>query len=311
MFQENKMNTKMRAFGGWRSRSAAVLAVLAVAGMEGRVKGQDGDPKSSLQQKLSSRYVLAQVAKDRTSVLTAGTLLTLQKDNFLMYVGSCAMSPANTYKGGKLTQSFGQNLGRGMLSGMKSGGATTTDCPPRKFPRGAYLFVTKIDIQKDGIVFQLFATPDNEAPYYADLKFPFERGSVPASAQALSMIGEVLQIQPDAPASTASATAQQTLAAATPAPAAVPAEARLAPIAPPPPPAADPAPAAPLAAIPPPPPPAADPVTVEIGQTVQHVESALGKPDTILKMGAGTIRYVYSGQSIKVTFKNGKVSDIQ
>ena len=50
------------------------------------------------------------------------------------------------------------------------------------------------------------------------------------------------------------------------------------------------------------------PKTVELGQTTAQVEAAFGKPDKILKIGAKTI-YVY--KDVKVTFVNGKVSDVQ
>jgi hypothetical protein len=42
--------------------------------------------------------------------------------------------------------------------------------------------------------------------------------------------------------------------------------------------------------------------------TTDQVESALGKPDKIFNLGAKQI-YVY--KDVKVTFLNGKVSDVQ
>lgn len=50
------------------------------------------------------------------------------------------------------------------------------------------------------------------------------------------------------------------------------------------------------------------PKTVELGQSPDQVEAVLGKPETILKLGAKTI-YVY--KATKVTFVDGKVSDVQ
>lgn len=52
----------------------------------------------------------------------------------------------------------------------------------------------------------------------------------------------------------------------------------------------------------------AGPKTIELGQTPEQVEAVLGKPETILKLGAKTI-YVY--KALKVTFTDGKVSDVQ
>ena len=54
--------------------------------------------------------------------------------------------------------------------------------------------------------------------------------------------------------------------------------------------------------------PPAEPVQIEKGQTPEQVKAALGQPDKIVNLGAKLI-YVY--KDIKVTFVNGKVSDVQ
>jgi len=75
------------------------------------------------------------------------------------------------------------------------GNSTTANCPQRRFTASTQLWVTKIDVDKNGIVFHLYATPENDSPYYGDLKFPFEKGSVPAPDEALRMISEVLTVE--------------------------------------------------------------------------------------------------------------------
>jgi hypothetical protein len=72
------------------------------------------------------------------------------------------------------------------------------------------------------------------------------------------------------------------------------------------------APAAPPAATAPPapiaPPPADQPTqTIEIGQTVDQVVAALGQPQKIAKVGT---KQIYFYKNLKVTFNNGKVSDV-
>jgi hypothetical protein len=52
----------------------------------------------------------------------------------------------------------------------------------------------------------------------------------------------------------------------------------------------------------------AEPQTIEKGQTTDQVQSSLGKPDKIVNLGAKQI-WVY--KDLKVTFVNGKVSDVQ
>jgi hypothetical protein len=54
--------------------------------------------------------------------------------------------------------------------------------------------------------------------------------------------------------------------------------------------------------------PPPDPVQIEKGQTIDQVKAAIGPPDKIVNLGTKQI-YVY--KDIKVTFINGKVSDVQ
>jgi hypothetical protein len=54
--------------------------------------------------------------------------------------------------------------------------------------------------------------------------------------------------------------------------------------------------------------PPAEPASIEKGQTPDQVQAALGKPDKIVNLGSKQI-YVY--KDLKVTFINGKVSDVQ
>ena len=54
--------------------------------------------------------------------------------------------------------------------------------------------------------------------------------------------------------------------------------------------------------------PQAEPQTIQLGMTTDQVLAALGKPEKIFNVGAKQI-YVY--KDVKVTFLNGKVSDVQ
>jgi hypothetical protein len=62
------------------------------------------------------------------------------------------------------------------------------------------------------------------------------------------------------------------------------------------------------APIAPPPPPAGPPPTIALGQTVDQVTAGLGQPTRVIDLGTKKI-YVY--KDMKVTFKAGKVSDVQ
>ena len=52
----------------------------------------------------------------------------------------------------------------------------------------------------------------------------------------------------------------------------------------------------------------AEPAEVKLGMTADQVEGALGKPDKKVTLGAKQI-YIY--KDMKVTFKDGKVADVQ
>jgi len=53
---------------------------------------------------------------------------------------------------------------------------------------------------------------------------------------------------------------------------------------------------------------AAGPVTISLGQSISDVESINGKPDKVIDLGAKKI-YVY--KDLKITFTDGRVSDVQ
>jgi hypothetical protein len=68
-------------------------------------------------------------------------------------------------------------------------------------------------------------------------------------------------------------------------------------------------PPAPMPAIaPPPPPPDAPPPTIALGQTMDQVTAGFGQPLKVAKLGAKTIFYY---KDMKVTFINGKVSNVE
>lgn len=54
--------------------------------------------------------------------------------------------------------------------------------------------------------------------------------------------------------------------------------------------------------------PQAEPQTIQLGMTTDQVQAALGKPEKIFNVGA---KQIYTYKDVKVTFLNGKVSDVQ
>ena len=51
-----------------------------------------------------------------------------------------------------------------------------------------------------------------------------------------------------------------------------------------------------------------DPQTIQLGQSTDEVQAALGKPEKIVNLGP---RQLYVYKDLKITFVNGKVSDVQ
>jgi hypothetical protein len=270
----------------------------------------------SAQLEIQKQYPLTALSGDGTSVVHAGTILVIQTPNIYATsaVGRFGAYP-NTFKGGKLSgPSFIVKKSIEMAGGAR----------PLQINEQVYL--TKIEFKEGNVVFNV-QTSDDRAR--AAVTFQLGQGVLDGdSAPILAMIQKVFSIAPAADAPAAPAAPDQPTSAI-PAPPAPPAN-NMAPI--PPPPAPEAAPAAPLAPIPPPPPPAdaaavapmapipppppppapeAEPATVGVGQTKEQVEAALGKPDTVVNLAAGTTKYLYKSKDLKVTFKNGKVTDIQ
>lgn len=250
---------------------------------------QDTNPTASIQQKLAAQYPITKTTDDKTDIVTAGAVLVLQKDHLLMYSIATPYPPLNIYKKGKISQSVGSGFLRDLANVMMTSANNASDIPQRKFQAGEKFWLTAILIQNDGILFQFYSDPYDGIRYYGQLKFPFPRGQVPASDEALKTIAEVLTVQSN-DAADGNTQAQQTGSSP---PAGSSAEAALAPIPPPPPPADAPPPA---------------PKTISLGQTKDVVVAILGQPTKVAKLGAKEIDYY---PDMKVTFVNNKVTNVQ
>ena len=164
----------------------AIAAVIATA-VPG-VYAQSADAKPSLQQALNGQFSLTKVSDDRNDIVTAGSVLVLQKDGLMMYSTASPMPPSNTYKNGRISQGMG-GFGRDLAISLATpGGGTSADYPQRKFVTGEKFWLTAFNIQKDGVVFQLYSDPYDDVRYYGQLKVPFDKRSVPSPDDALARI---------------------------------------------------------------------------------------------------------------------------
>lgn len=250
---------------------------------------------AEVEKKLAEKYSLT-VVNAENGVVTQGVTLKLKKDGLV--AGSAAPWCVDDYRDGRigLGGNIMQKANCARLAGQGLGGAAT-----RRFAPGEVLYVTKIEV-KENIAFSLISDPINNVFYRAELRFQLPKGTTPDAAQASQWIDEVFSsAAPAAPAT--AAPAQSAAPANTPAANSAPA-----PIPPPPPPPQDAA--LPPIAPPPPPPdaPAAAPQTLKPGMTIDQVVAVLGQPLRIASLGK---KQIYSYQNLKVTFVDGKATDIQ
>ncbi|MGA8143940.1 MAG: hypothetical protein WB987_08645 [Candidatus Acidiferrales bacterium] len=239
-------------------RSVLLALIVVLAGVTPSLYGQDR--KAEIQKRLASEFTRTKMTGDKSDIVTAGSVLVLHKDNLLMCSTEAVAPPTNTYKDGRISMGFGANMAWGMALGAASQQAA--NIPQRKFVSGEKFWVTEYLVKDDGVVFQFYSDPFDNVRYYTQLKFPFQKGSVPAADDLMKIIADVLTVdaaQQDAPAQDAAAPSQ-----------AAPAE------------------------------PAGPPKTIALGQTTAEVLEILGQPTKIVNLGAKQM-YFYPDMKVIFT----------
>jgi hypothetical protein len=257
--------------------TTGLLAASAFLCSSQLIHAQGNDPIAAIQQKLDAQFVPAKLAGNG-DILTAGSVLVLQKDGLHMSSTAVNVALENTYKNGKL--SWGQFSWSLTLSLSH---IDSNSVPQRNFVSGEKFWFVADKVDKNGVHFKLWTDPDsNNIRYYALLKIPFSKGPIPSVDDVMKTIAEVLAV--DAPADAAPA-AQSA-----------------------PPPAPEPPSPPAMAPIAPPPPPPVAPKTIALGQTKDEVVAILGQPDKVANVGTKEIDYY---PDMKVILIKGKVTDIQ
>lgn len=284
------------------------LIAFVIMGMPFAASAQN---KAAIEKKLTSEYALTQPTADQTDIVTAGAIIVLKKGNLVMGPATQATIYQSTYKDGKINANFAGKFNNGLTRlGRLPGAAPAQGPQTRTFVPGEKMWITKIECKDDGLLVDVFTDAYADVRYRAALKFPFDKhGSMPMADQMSATVAEVFKVQPQEE-STGGDQQQQQQQQAPPAAAARGQRQQAAP--PPveaPPPVAQPA----LAPIAPPPPPvdapAAPPKELKIGQSKDDVIANFGQPEKVVKLGAKEI-YYYKDLG-KVTFVNGKVTDVQ
>jgi hypothetical protein len=263
-------------------RHRAALICLAVS-LWPAVYAQTLDNQGQLKAAIEGKYHLTHATADYTDVVTAGDVITLLKSGLVMYDVRKLISRSGnvSYKDGKLTAGGMTKL---YLSGNHG---PDSAIPAREFVSGEKCWLVAITMKDDGVFLTFMSDPIDDVRYMGSIKFPIDKKQpFPAPDGMMASIAEVmsgasLQQQAQAPAPPTALT-----------PSVAPAQA------PPPPP--------PIA--PPPPPADQPPPTIAIGQTRDTVVANFGQPTRIVKLATKEIDYY---KDMKVTYVNGKVSDVQ
>jgi len=249
----------------------------------------------SLQEQLAAQYKLVKMGSDTGgySVVEAGTLLAIQKGGVLGVPYGDQNVLSTKYEGGTVHSPSGLAvMGRKSIMGRFGKEQTT-----HLFQVGDKVYPMKIDVNlaKDAVAVNIVACDTcnkTDPPTYnkAQVVFQFPKGTLAnaSAGQVEDIIGQVLSISNDdaqqggqqggdqggqQQGGQQQGGQQQ----------------------------AGQQPAAPEQ-------PQAEPQTIEKGQTPDQVQAAMGKPDKIVNLG---VKQIYVYKDLKVTFINGKVSDVQ
>src|SRR3984957_3934675 len=270
----------------------AILLAMSLLGPLARAQAP------TLQEQLAAQYKLVKMGSDTSgySVVDAGTLLEIKKGGILGVPYGDNNVPNCKYENGTVKGPSSMALmGRKSIMG-KFGKEQTTHL----FALGDKVYPTKIDVNvaKDQVTMGIVACDTcnkTDPPTYnkAVVVFEFPKGSL-ANASAGSVedtIGQLLAISTDSGGGNDQQQGQAGQQGGGDQGGQQPA-------------AQDQQQAAPAAAAA----PAAEAARIEKGMTPDQVEAALGKPDKKVNLGSKQL-YIY--KDMKVTFVNGKVSDVQ
>src|ERR1035438_471581 len=169
------------------------LAAIALA-VSLTLAAQAGDPADLLVKRLNEQFVPTVFNHDQTEIVTAGTIVALQKDGLLVFRNPVRYCPVSTYKNGKLSQGFGDksdvthgdNLAGSGIDGFNN-------FPQKSLGFGDKVWIRGFGTGKNHILAVIDTDPYDDGRYCGMLKFPYEKGHLPTPDEAVRMISEVLE----------------------------------------------------------------------------------------------------------------------
>ena len=235
--------------------------------------GADAQAPVTLQEQLTAQYKVVKIGPDGTVENDAVTVLAVQKAGIIAVPWNAKALCAAKFQDNVL------HLSTGFCAGMMKSVS-------KYFKKGSKVYPAKIEVNVDKakISVQIVGCRpcyklDPALPMKGEVVFEFAKGYLEkvSAGEVEDVIGQVFAISTgdDQQAQGGGETDQQQ-----------PAEQQQ--------PAQQPA--------------QAEPQTVQVGMTTDQVQGILGKPDKIFNVGTKQI-YVY--KDVKITFLNGKVSDVQ
>ena len=254
------------------------LAVALIAGFSTAsvLAAQDQAGKANIERGLQANYMPTKLAGvgDRLRFTQLGTVLVIQLDGM-------GASPVTEF-------TFGNNYKDGRIKRSLAGSLIHQANNVRDLRAGDRVYLLKTEVKDTGVVFNVQTcdicdgspTDLAQMPYRAALTFQYPKGywNNTGYAQIQQTIGEVFAFA-DGP----NAGAQPNPEPVAPA-------------------------GAQVAQQQPPPPPQQEPVKIGLGQTTDQVVAGLGQPDKVVDLGSKKI-YIY--KDLKITFVDGRVSDVQ
>jgi len=172
------------------------LGLAAIAAMSSlALVAQTGASNDLVANKLKEQFPITVFSRDASQVLTAGAVVTLQKDGFLVFRLPVPAHPVSTYKNGKLSQGFGDTFAACLANGLNQPNGCN-DIPQKTLATGEKFWISAIVVGKKDIVLVAVTDPYDDGRYIGELKFPFGKGSVPSPDEALRMVSEVVTAQP-------------------------------------------------------------------------------------------------------------------
>ena len=177
-----------------RSTACFIVAALLSSAPASSFSKSDS-PKAELEQKLNAQFVLAQLTADKTDIVKPGSIFVLEKDGLLMCSTDTKVPPTRFYKDGSIALPLAGDMGWDISLKYAQPGATSANVPKREAGAGEKLFVSRILVKNEGVIFQFYSERYENVRYYGQLVFPYDKKAIPPAEDLLKTIAEVVTLQ--------------------------------------------------------------------------------------------------------------------